>query len=1198
MTTPTTSSSSIQKALSLLKSVKGRALSSEERKSLSIELCSLILADANLNMTSHEKKEYFLYSKLVNSIKSKAFISNLLDICFRSSSTRRIADQLQYLIFKFDIPKALSTISKIELLTFKFCGTFFPKLFIPYIINKVIKTFENNIILESLLKSHVEKSRQEKIKLNIYSMGEKITGNIDAQNKLKSYIKFISDPTIDTISIKITALLPFILPENNENNINALTNELKKLFLEVKNNPINHEDGSVSYKMIIFDAETYATFDLNIEVFKKVLEDPEFLCLPAGITLQSYLPDAFKAQKDLTNWALNRVNNGNAPIKITIVKGAYLSNEQIEASKKNWPQAPFLNKTQTDANFKKMIFFGIDENNIKAVSLGIATHNVFDISYALILQHEKEIFSNITFELFEGTITNIRRSIKKFNKNILVYCPVVQKNSYQNSISFLCRRIDEKTLPDNILSQIYNLNPESEKFQEQALLFIESLNEISSLPEESRRTQNRNTDSKTKNIISVFDNEPITDFSLKQNREWANELIKKNKNFQHDPIPIVIGGNEILDNKDGIGHDPSKPDHVLYNYCLATQENVQLAIETAKKFEDFWKNINLEKIKSLISSIAQEFRENRKTFIAAIMSDVGKTISEADSEISSTIDNLEYYKIRIKKLISKEDLEWSSKGTFVVISSRNFPCSASATGIIAALITGNCVIFKPAPDAILPGWYIVNAMWKAGIPKEALQFINCTDDIADNALISDERISSVIITGKSQTAKNFMQLHPGLDLTAITNGKNTMIITAMSDRDQAIVDLVNSAFNYSGQKYGSTSIAILEAEVYDDKNFMLKLKDAAQSLLCGPQWSFNNTIIPLIQSPNKNLLKGLTELEKNEEWLLEPKQDKENPNLFSPGIKIGVTKNSFSFKTPFYGPILSVVRAEDFQNALEIANSLPFGLSAGLHSLDEREHFHWQEKVTVGNYYINRSMTNAIIRREPFGGCKESSYGHGFKEGGPNFLKGCMIPKQVAIPKGKEAVNNYVNQLSPLLEKIDLSAEQLGLWYASIANYAYWWKRMRHRRDPTKIIGQDNLFGYEPRDNITLRLTKNSNFLDTLRVFAAALTCNHNLIVSYDANEVDWIPNNFPLKLINESEESLLHKVESGIIKRLRLIEKTPEHYYIKASISGCYIIDCPVLANGRCELLHYLREVTISYDYHRNGNLGIREGELRKQII
>ncbi len=1198
MTIPSTSSSYIQKALSLLKSVKGKDLSFEERKSLTIELCSLILSDANSNITSNEKKEYFIYSKLVNSIKSKAFISNLLDICFRSSSTKRIADQLQYLIFKFDIPEALSTINKIELLTFKFCGAFFPKLFIPFVIKNIMKAFENNIILESLLKTHIEKSTQEKIKLNVYSIGEKTTGNIDAKNNLQSYIKLISDTKINTISIKITALLPFILPENNENNIFYLTNILTTLFSEIKNNPIKHEDGSVSYKMIIFDAETYSTFDLNIEVFKKVLNDPEFLCLSAGITLQAYFPNAYDAQKTITKWALNRVNNGNAPIKITIVKGAYLSNEQIEASKKNWPQAPFLNKSQTDANFKKMVLFGINEDNIKAVSLGIATHNIFDISFALILQHEKEIFSNITFELFEGTITNIRRSIRKLNKNILVYCPVVQKNEYKNAISFLCRRIDEKTLADNFLSHIYNLKPESEKFLEQASLFTESLNEISSLPEESRRTQDRNDDSKAKNIISVFDNEPITDFSLKQNREWANELIKKNHNFQHDPIPLVIGGKEILDNKDGIGHDPSKPDRVLYNYCLATKKNIQLAVETAKKFESFWKNIDVEKIRDLMSMIAHEFRENRKVLIAAIMSDVGKTISEADSEISSTIDNLEYYKIRIKKLLSKADLEWSPKGTFVVISSRNFPCSASATGIIAALITGNCVIFKPAPDAILPGWYIVNAMWKAGIPKEALQFINCTDDVADHALISDTRISSVIITGKSQTAKNFMHLHPGLDLTAITNGKNTMIITAMSDREQAIVDLINSAFNYSGQKYGSASIAILEADVYDDKNFMLKLKDAAQSLLSGSQWSFNNTIIPLIQSPSENLLKGLTELEKNESWLLEPKQDKENPNLFSPGIKIGVTKNSFSFQTPFYGPLLSIVRAENFQNALEIANSLPFGLSAGLHSLDEREHFHWLENVTVGNYYINRSMTNAIIRREPFGGCKESSYGHSFKEGGPNFLKGCMIPQQTSIPKGKEAVNTYVNQLSPLLEKYDLSAEQLGLWYASIANYAYWWKRMKHRRDPTKIIGQDNLFGYVPRDNITFRLTKNSPFLDTLRVFAAALTCNHNVIVSLDVNEVNWLPENFPLKIIYEDEASLLQKIEEGKIKRLRLLEKTPGHYHKKASVSGCYIIDSCVLANGRCELLHYLREVTISYDYHRNGNLGIREGELRKQII
>ena len=232
-----------------------------------------------------------------------------------------------------------------------------------------------------------------------------------------------------------------------------------------------------------------------------------------------------------------------------------------------------------------------------------------------------------------------------------------------------------------------------------------------------------------------------------------------------------------------------------------------------------------------------------------------------------------------------------------------------------------------------------------------------------------------------------------------------------------------------------------------------------------------------------------------------------------------------------------------------------------------------------------------------------SSFGNGSKAGGPNYLREFLHVHQVSLPQEKHPVNEWVNSLTVFLQKIDLTAEQLGLWTASVANYAHWWKRMRQDRDPTKIVGQDNFFRYLPRKGIVFRIDDHSNPLDVLRVCAAALTCGAELEVSWSSKESKSSPFNWfdlvpILRVVDENESQFIEKVANGRVQRVRLVHPASAKLHFAAAESGTHIVDAPVLANGRFELLHYLREVAISIDYHRYGNLGLREGELRKQIL
>ncbi len=613
----------------------------------------------------------------------------------------------------------------------------------------------------------------------------------------------------------------------------------------------------------------------------------------------------------------------------------------------------------------------------------------------------------------------------------------------------------------------------------------------------------------------------------------------------------MIENKNIVTQKTESGIDPSRAHFSIYTYALAEKEEIDHALAFAKK--STWYTKDTKTKSSLFKNVASILRKKRGVLIQAMLCEVGKNIQEADSEVSEAIDMAEYY----ARVLEEHQTGQVAPGSVaLVVTPWNFPCSIPASGILASLACGYSVIFKPSVEAVLVGYRLLEALYEGGIPKDALQYLMCKDDPQGSYLISHPSVNTVVMTGATGTARHFLQLRSQLKLFAETGGKNSIIVSKLSDRDLAVRDIIHSSFGYSGQKCSACSLVICEEEVYHDKRFLFALRDAARSLKVGTSWDLATKVGPLIHNPSPHLLRAITTLEKGESWLLAPTIDYENQKLISPGIKLGVTKGSFTHQTEFFGPIIGLMCAKNLAEAIDFANATPYGLTAGLHSLDEREQTLWLEKIEAGNCYINRGITGAIVARQPFGGSKASSFGIGMKGGGPNYLL--------------ELFQTYEESITPF------SFPQQGA-----RSYQYYWETYFSKvHKLCSLVGQDNYLFFRPHPVIYLFLQESDEMQDIALLLACAKTVGTKLILGGTSALQPY-----GLECTRSIEE-FTQRIASTPAARIRALSNPPTSLCEEWAKSMSLLDIAKPLLNGRYELLHFVREISVSYDYHRYGNI------------
>jgi RHH-type proline utilization regulon transcriptional repressor/proline dehydrogenase/delta 1-pyrroline-5-carboxylate dehydrogenase len=475
------------------------------------------------------------------------------------------------------------------------------------------------------------------------------------------------------------------------------------------------------------------------------------------------------------------------------------------------------------------------------------------------------------------------------------------------------------------------------------------------------------------------------------------------------------------------------------------------------------------------------------------------------------------------------------------------------------------------------------------------------------ALVGHDDVDYVILTGGTETGMAMLEQKPDMLLSAETGGKNATVVTAMADRDQAIKNVIYSAFGNSGQKCSATSLLILENEVYEDENFKRQLIDTAQSFKLGSSWDFSNKMGALIRPPSGDLKRALTTLEPGESWALKPQMAHDNPHMWTPGIKYGVKPGSTTHMTEFFGPLLGVMRAKNLDHAIELVNQTGFGLTSGIESLDARELKKWKKTIRAGNLYLNRGTTGAITLRQPFGGMGKSALGPAIKAGGPNYVTQFMDFEEIAPPR-IQAIMEEDALLRLALEwrrkimwgRLKNHAGDIGNTIRAIKSYRYHWEReFAVEKDYFHLRGQDNIHRYLPLGVVGIRLHPADSLFEVLARIAAARISGNTAVISIpdglDNAVTAFLHGSDARDLIGtspirrQSDDALIASFE--VLHRVRYAapDRVPESVLHAAAETGYYIARSPVMMEGRLELIHYVQNQSVCDNYHRYGNLGER---------
>ena len=1040
---------------------------------------------------------------------------------------------------------------------------FLPGVVVP-IARRVLRSMVGHLIIDATdakLGPAIDRIRGDGIRLNVNLLGEAVLGEGEAARRLAGTHRLLARDDVDYVSIKVSSTVAPHSAWAFDAAVAGIVEHLAPLFARAAAAP--------TAKFINLDMEEFKDLDLTIAVFTELLDRPEFVALEAGIVLQAYLPDALSAMMRLQGWAATRRARGGVGIKVRLVKGANLPMEQVEAEVHGWPLATWHTKQDSDTNYKRVVDYALTPDRIRNVRVGVAGHNLFDIAWSWLLAGQRGVRHGIEYEMLLGMAQGQAEAVRRDVGSLLLYTPVVSPAEFDVAIAYLIRRLEEGASSDNFMSAVFELHTDAALFDRERARFLASLAALDRAVPASHRVADRYA-AVPRPGPAGFENTPDTDPAVGANRDWALGVLGR--------VPASRLGTETIEAA-----------------RVADAATLDTLLEETSAAAVGWGDLAASARAEILHRAGDALEARRGDLLEVMAAEAGKTLDQADPEVSEAIDFAHYYAHLALELDDVDGALFTPASITLVTPPWNFPVAIPAGSVLAALAAGSAVVLKPAGLSERCGAVIAEILWQAGVPRDVLRLVQVPEDSLGAHLIAHPAVSRVILTGAYETAELFRSFRPDLPLLAETSGKNAIIVTPSADLDLAVKDVVASAFGHAGQKCSAASLVILVGGVARSRRFRAQLVDAVASLTVGYPADPTSQMGPIIEPAAGKLLDGLTSLGAGESWLLTPRRLDDTGRLWSPGLRDGVRPGSAFHHTEYFGPILGIMTAGTLAEAIELANAVDYGLTTGLHALDPAEIDTWQRTVQAGNLYVNRGITGAIVRRQPFGGWKKSVVGPGTKAGGPNYLVGlgswAPAPATAGLPVAHPVVASILAAAAPLLPPA--VAESLGRALQSDA--LAWAERFGTATDVSGLAAERNVFRYRmPAAPVRIRHAAAEPLGSLVRVVAAAALTGAPVTVStahaLPAALADAFAPVLAAPISREDDDTWLAGAPQHGGGRLRLLGAPAGSavYSALMEVTGgrpdLAVWAQPATEAGRLELLPFLREQAVSITAHRFG--------------
>jgi RHH-type proline utilization regulon transcriptional repressor/proline dehydrogenase/delta 1-pyrroline-5-carboxylate dehydrogenase len=784
------------------------------------------------------------------------------------------------------------------------------------------------------------------------------------------------------ISVKPTALFSQASPKDYEGSIRGMQDRLATILRKVR-----ELDGFMR-----IDMEQYKFKDITLEVFKRLRASEEFRDYPhLGIVLQAYLKDTDRDLADLLAWARAE----KLPLSIRLVKGAYWDYETVIAKQNGWEIPVWTVKAESDAAFERQSRVILENHDI--CHFACASHNIRTIAAVMETARELNVpEERYEFQVLYGMAEPVRKGLLNVAKRVRLYAPY---GDLLPGMAYLVRRLLENTANESFLRQSFAEEAEVDRLLENPVLTAER--------EKAARAPKAEPEVKG---LPRFENEPFSDFTRESVRQAFIDAVREVRSQLGREYPLVIGGKEVRTDDTLTSVNPANPKEVIGTICQASTREVDLAIEAAKKIAPEWKALSPEDRAGYLVKAAAVAREEIYTLSAWQTLEVGKQYDQAQADVAEAIDFIEYYAREMIRLGKPRrmgrapgelnHLMYQPKGIAAVIAPWNFPLAISAGMTSAAIVTGNPVLYKPAGPSSVIGFTLAEIYRKAGLPDGVFNYIPGRGSVMGDYLVQHPDIAMIAFTGSMEVGHRILSkasvVQPGQKqikkVVAELGGKNAIIIDDDADLDEAVREVLHSAFAFQGQKCSACSRVIVVEPIYP--KFIERLVEGARSLAIGPAEDPTFFMGPVVDDKAQaNVLKYI-EIAKSEGKLLVSRPSPSEGYYVPLTIVEGITPEHRIAQEEVFGPVLAVMKVKDFDQALQWANSTRYALTGAVFSRSPRHLDRARAEFNVGNLYLNRGSTGALIERHPFGGFNMS--GIGSKTGGPDYLLQFMDPRLVS----------------------------------------------------------------------------------------------------------------------------------------------------------------------------------------------------------